>query len=110
MKYLALLRDSFREALDSKVLYFTFGLSVLLILSLLSISFRPVTPADQAELAYSLFNWAWGLEASSKPGRQPARCEVTHFEQTNKTPNLWEGDYRVIVTLTVPKEVVGTQE
>jgi ABC-type transport system involved in multi-copper enzyme maturation permease subunit len=110
MKYLALLRDSFREAMDSKVLYFTFGLSVVLILILTSMSFRPVTPADQAELICALFNWSWSLEASSKPGREPTECEVTHFEQTNNTTNIWEGDYRVVVTLKLPKAIVGTQE
>ena len=47
MKYLAILKDSFREAIDSKVLYVTVGLSLLLTLLVVSISFRPV-PADEA--------------------------------------------------------------
>ena len=41
MKYLAILRDSLREALDAKVIYFLMGLSGLVILLVASISFRP---------------------------------------------------------------------
>ena len=37
MKYIAILRDSFREALDSKVLYVTFGLSGLMVLFVASL-------------------------------------------------------------------------
>ena len=46
MKYLAILKDSLREALDSKVLYFTVGLSCLVIAAVASISYRP-QPAEQ---------------------------------------------------------------
>src|SRR5262245_53981836 len=47
MKFLAILKDSLREAIDSKVFYVTVGLSLLLILLIGSISFRPV-PAGEA--------------------------------------------------------------
>lgn len=46
MKFLAILKDSLREAMDTKVIYFTLGLSVLLILLTASLSFRPV-PVDE---------------------------------------------------------------
>ena len=41
MKYLAILRDSFLEALDSKVIYVLVALSLLVTLFMLSISFTP---------------------------------------------------------------------
>ena len=42
MKYLAILKDSVREAMDTTVFYVTAGLSLLLILFVSSISFRPL--------------------------------------------------------------------
>jgi ABC-type transport system involved in multi-copper enzyme maturation permease subunit len=47
MKYLAILKDSYREAIDTKVFYVMAGLSGVLILLIASISFRPV-PAEEA--------------------------------------------------------------
>ena len=47
MRYLAILKDSYREAIDTKVFYVMAGLSGVLILLVASISFRPV-PADEA--------------------------------------------------------------
>jgi len=47
MKFLAILKDSFREALDSKVFYAMIGLSLLLILLVGSVSFKPLS-ADEA--------------------------------------------------------------
>jgi ABC-type transport system involved in multi-copper enzyme maturation permease subunit len=41
MKFLAILKDSFREAIDAKVFYVMVGLSVLLALLALAVSFEP---------------------------------------------------------------------
>jgi ABC-type transport system involved in multi-copper enzyme maturation permease subunit len=41
MKYLAILKDSFREAIDSKAIYVMMALSVLVILFVLTMSFTP---------------------------------------------------------------------
>jgi ABC-type transport system involved in multi-copper enzyme maturation permease subunit len=46
MKFLAILRDSFREAVDSKVIYVTLGLSVLLTLVAATMTFKP-RPANE---------------------------------------------------------------
>jgi hypothetical protein len=46
MKYFAILKDSLREALDSKVLYVLFGLSLLMIFFVATIGFRPL-PAEK---------------------------------------------------------------
>jgi len=42
MKYFAILKDSLREALDSKVLYVLLGLTLLIILFVATISFKPL--------------------------------------------------------------------
>jgi ABC-type transport system involved in multi-copper enzyme maturation permease subunit len=69
MKYLAILRDSLRESLDSKVLYFMLGLSLIVIVLTSSISFEP-TPAENGFLTI--------LE--SFPGAQ-ARTEITREDK-----------------------------
>src|SRR4051794_41093572 len=46
MKYLAILKDSFREAVDAKVFFVLVGLSGLLILLAVTTSFTP-QPADE---------------------------------------------------------------
>lgn len=46
MKYFAILKDSFREAIDSKVLYVMIGLSALVILFVATLSFKPL-PAEK---------------------------------------------------------------
>jgi ABC-type transport system involved in multi-copper enzyme maturation permease subunit len=47
MKFLAILKDSFREAIDSKVLYVMMALSFLVVIAAGSISFRPL-PGDKS--------------------------------------------------------------
>jgi ABC-type transport system involved in multi-copper enzyme maturation permease subunit len=47
MKYFAILKDSLREAIDTKVMYFMLALSICLILFVGSIGFKPV-PAEEA--------------------------------------------------------------
>ena len=42
MKYFAILKDSFREARDTKILYIMLGLSTFLFLLIASVSYRPV--------------------------------------------------------------------
>ena len=45
MKFLAILKDSLREAIDCKVLYVMVGLSCLVTLVVASLSFKPL-PAE----------------------------------------------------------------
>jgi ABC-type transport system involved in multi-copper enzyme maturation permease subunit len=49
MKYLAILKDSVREAIDLKVFYVSVALSVLLSLLVLSVTYRPVTAEEILE-------------------------------------------------------------
>lgn len=52
MKYFAILKDSFREALDSKVLYVMLVLSTLVILFVALITFKPVSAQTTMELFF----------------------------------------------------------
>ena len=89
MKFFAILRDSVREALDAKGVYFVFGLTAVFLAGIGSLSFKP-EPADK------------GVRAILKrlPGGQALRgnaavsYDVENLEQTNEPAPAWKGEYR----------------
>src|ERR1700733_15291462 len=96
MKLIAVLKDSFREAVDTKVLYVTVPLSLLFVLFVFSISFRPLDAQDEAN------NFASALNANVDraftkgniaTGGQRPRFTVANFEQTNTGGQPWERAY-----------------
>jgi ABC-type transport system involved in multi-copper enzyme maturation permease subunit len=56
MKYFAILKDSMREAVDSKVIYVTLALSVVLIVLVGSISYQPVAAQEALDTITGQFN------------------------------------------------------
>jgi ABC-type transport system involved in multi-copper enzyme maturation permease subunit len=108
MKFLAILKDSLREALDSKVLYALLILSALVIVGVASISFKP----RPAELGVSDI-------AARLPGAQvlpfsgqgaPLRYEIEDFKALDeKKP--WEGEYHFdLVVREAPKKTEDGKE
>jgi ABC-type transport system involved in multi-copper enzyme maturation permease subunit len=97
MKYLAILRDSFREALDSKILYVTFGLSGLLVLFIGSVSIRPLTMEDELNARARMLQFIF-----SRGGQQNIRVDVQDFKQTNDAAEPWNGDYQFSFVLSTP--------
>jgi ABC-type transport system involved in multi-copper enzyme maturation permease subunit len=51
MKYLAILKDSLREAIDTKVIYVMIALSLLVTLFVLTLSFKPLSATEQMDRA-----------------------------------------------------------
>lgn len=102
MKFLALMKDSFREAVDTWVVYATLVLSVLLILVVASVSYRPVTVQEEAQQIPDQFNLVLGLLAP-KTG---ASARVADFKQTNDAPAAkpWEGDYSFSLIFHMPTQ------
>lgn len=100
MKYVAIFKDSLREALDGKIIYFMFALSALIILFVGSISFRPVPVADQFETVADLTNWAVGKFTG---GKGP-RVGIAEFAQTNDAPEPWKGAYRLVYFIDAPDQ------
>ena len=102
MKYLAILKDSFREAIDSKVLYVTVGLSLLLTLLVVSISFRPV-PADEAlQTIVNQFRLVYPDRGRSVMARYffNAEYQVKDVQRLNEAGAPQEGDYRLTLDVT----------
>jgi ABC-type transport system involved in multi-copper enzyme maturation permease subunit len=101
MKFLAILRDSVREALDAKVIYFLLALSALTFVAVGSLSFTPL-PADTG--LEGIFARFPGASAPLGMRSAPLKYEVKDFQQTNDATKPWEGAYRydLIVSETPP--------
>lgn len=95
MKYLAILKDSVREAVDTKVLYFTVGLSLLVILVVASVSFVP-EPAEKG-MQSILSSFPGGRAGFGMP-RAPIQYELTDFRQLNDS-RPWKGEYQFDLTV-----------
>jgi ABC-type transport system involved in multi-copper enzyme maturation permease subunit len=101
MTFLAILKDSWREALDSKVLYVLLGLSVLVIVFVAGIGFE-AKPADKGmEAILDRFPGArqnFGFMSQ----RGPVRYDMENFQQLNSS-KPWDGEYRFeLVAREVP--------
>jgi ABC-type transport system involved in multi-copper enzyme maturation permease subunit len=103
MKYFAILKDSLREALDSKVLYVTIGLSALLILFLASISFRPVTMQEEVDHLAGMLNFLFRMQAHNAN----LSFEVQDFRQVNSATEPWHGDYQFKFVLVFPDQLTA---
>src|SRR5262245_36044328 len=91
MKYFAILKDSFRETVDSKLLYVTLALSAILLFIVGSVSFHRLTLKEQLDGVA----WVYGLAF----GQGAVTCEVGDVVQTNDAPEPWRGDYRFTMIL-----------
>lgn len=100
MKYLAILKDSLLEALDTKVFYALAGLSCLVLLVVASVSYRPVTVEEEAERLAGNFNWLMGLRARGQ-GKEPPVLSVADFRETNAQAPPWERDYHFNLVLSM---------
>jgi len=93
MKYLAILKDSIRETLDSKVLYVLMGMSLLVIVIVAGMTFEP-QPASIGLI--SIFQRFPG--AVARPFQEtepPLHYDVIELTQTEGEKNRpWEGAYR----------------
>jgi ABC-type transport system involved in multi-copper enzyme maturation permease subunit len=108
MKFLAILKDSLREALDTKVFYVMVGLSLLAVLFVASVGYRPVSVEDQARQNMARTNWILqrAVERSkkaddkNKSDEPPPTFDVQDFEQTNPGAPPWQTGYRFSLTVT----------
>ena len=82
MKFLALLRDSLREAADAKVFYVTIGLTFLFLLLVASLSFRPVPMEEQVTENSRPVQ----LRIIGLTGRTDFSAEIVDFKQTKEPP------------------------
>ena len=120
MKYLAILKDSFREALDSKVLYVMVALSTLAILFVASVSLKPL-PAEytmkeilSGEIHRKINQLKTEVLIESEKGGGPfgairQRRLIPRFDFVNVTalrgePNSYSSDYQLVMSRNVEQE------
>lgn len=105
MKYLAILKDSVREALDSKVLYVLMILSVLLILIVAGMTFEP-QPASIGLL--SILRRFPGATAS--PFQEPTlNYDLIDLEQVEGDKHRpWDGRYGFTLIVSEKKQQAWT--
>jgi ABC-type transport system involved in multi-copper enzyme maturation permease subunit len=106
MKYLAILKDSVREAMDTSVFYVMAGLSALMILVIASISFKPVSVEEDVKRFTGTFNW---MMSWASQGRPAPRFAYEDFRQTNAGTEPWKGDYTFTLVMEFPDEEVAKQ-
>lgn len=102
MKFLAILKDSLREAVDTKVFYAMVGFSLLVVLFVGSVGYRPVSVEDQAR--HNMTRMSWILQRSfqkHKLGDAPT-FDVKDFEQTDPSAPPWQTGYRFFLTVEFP--------
>jgi len=111
MKYLAILKDSLREALDSTVLYVMLGLSTLVILFVATLSFKPL--AAEKTMAKLVDGTIGVLLDAQKPEKMtPERLEklkgqigvykLSKVEVVKGEADSPDSDYRLTISLQFP--------
>lgn len=101
MKFLTVLKDSFREAVDGKIFQAMLVLSLLFVLFVASISYRPLTLKDEMERRFGVFNTLMSL--GGKAGAP--EFAVENYRVTNGAAVPWQADYEldVVVKAGTPK-------
>jgi ABC-type transport system involved in multi-copper enzyme maturation permease subunit len=112
MKFLAMLKDSLRETLDVKLFHVLVGLSVLVVLGVFSITYKPLGMDSQVEDAVKRFSFSdqentWIFQLLRQIAQEEEAANVipeTHikdFQRTDGGPadKPWLGDYKFTVSL-----------
>ncbi len=102
MKYLAILKDSLREAIDTKIFYVVVALSVLVSLLVITVSYRPVSTQDMVENYTDFMNL---IARSKNPDAHrmnlDAVKEVTirDFQRLDQGEEPWTGSCRFVMEI-----------
>jgi ABC-2 family transporter protein len=101
MKYLAILKDSLRETIDAKVFYVLVAISVLVMVLVGSVSFRPLSMEEELRFGLGTMNWLLRTQAQNQGGKA-IQFELKDFQKINDAPDPWKGDYRYQVVMRYP--------
>jgi ABC-type transport system involved in multi-copper enzyme maturation permease subunit len=104
MKFLAILKDSLRETLDVKLFYFMVGLSLLFVLLVFSITYKPEPMHTQVEplLTLATIDLSNDLRQSDETKNLVvSKAEGKKFESLTPNKDVWDSDYRFNLVLTL---------
>jgi ABC-type transport system involved in multi-copper enzyme maturation permease subunit len=111
MKFFAILRDSLRETLDVKLFYVMVGLSLLVVLFVGSVTYRPVSVQQQIEFIGRILNAGLAAQMASRPETQnmTLRFDFENFQQHGHESEPWLADYSFDYVVTVaPRDPTQT--
>jgi ABC-type transport system involved in multi-copper enzyme maturation permease subunit len=109
MKYLAILKDSLREAIDAKVFYVTVAISVLVSLAVLTVTYRPIPMIEMVEQFTDLMNFVTRSRSPEAPKMGlPGVKETTisDFKRLDEGTDAWTGNYEFTMDLELWDEAV----
>ncbi|MFL5339757.1 MAG: ABC transporter permease [Gemmataceae bacterium] len=95
-QFLAVLKDSYREARDAKIIYVMVVFALLLALLVGTVRYRPLSPQEVFSGGpIKTLNSAFGLQRRfAQPGMAlPPVFAVENLKQTNDAPEPWKGSY-----------------
>lgn len=102
-QFLAVLKDSYREARDGWIIYLMFAFSMLVILLIASVTYRPLTMEEVVKKGPERFNRLVNLFV--QPGQpKPPTLAIENFQQTNDAKEPWFGDYAWDFVVTFANE------
>jgi ABC-type transport system involved in multi-copper enzyme maturation permease subunit len=106
MKFFAILKDSLRETLDVKLFYVLVGLSLLVILFVGSITYKPEPMETEVKPMMSFTAMAIQGELNQRKETRglSVKSELTDFMQLDPAREPWESDHRFKLTLTLSVE------
>lgn len=99
MKFLAILKDSLREALDTKVFYVMVGFSLLVVLFVGSIGYQPVSVEEEAHRVTDQMTWLFQHFGAKQNLGSVQRWDVKDFEKTKPNAAPWQTGYRFALTV-----------
>lgn len=95
MKFLAILKDSYREAVEGRIFQVLLVLALLVTLLVAGLSFQPLSVEDDLGRFTGFINGMVGMN----PQAAGAKLLIEDFQQTNSTPEPWLGDYRFEIVI-----------
>jgi ABC-type transport system involved in multi-copper enzyme maturation permease subunit len=91
-QFLAIMKDSYREARDAKIIYVMLVFAFLMIMLTFSISFRQETLQQTVDKHFDPINFVLGF--AKQPGQKtPPKFVIENFRQSNDTSIPWQGNY-----------------
>jgi hypothetical protein len=109
MKYLAILKDSLREAIDAKIFFVTVAISVLTSFLILSVSFAPVPMNEMVDQYTELMNLLTNMKHPQAPKFELQgikNIEIHDFKRLDSGTEPWTGNYQFIMDLELWDEAV----
>lgn len=98
MKFLAILKDSYKEAVSGWVLQALMIMAGLLMIFVVGLSFRPLSPEEDIERNFGILN----LFLRNDPNVGRPEWHVENFVQLNAPEPYWRGNYKFDVVVRSP--------